>query len=179
MRDYCKQGFGRKHKRATLAITGALVLTLSACSSEETYTLEGEDGETGEYTVDTSTGEATATITTEDGTTTLRSGANVPVDLPAGFTAYPGAEIVSNTVVQQGRGSGNLLTMTSADSPEKVAAFYKAQAESAGVTIQMEMATNGAQIIGGESDEGLTFSIMASPTDAGTSAQLTVGEQMD
>ncbi|MEM6586423.1 MAG: hypothetical protein AAF692_11775, partial [Pseudomonadota bacterium] len=113
--------------RVTLALIASATLALTACGGETSGTIEGEDGETGEYTVDTSTGEATATITTEDGTTTLRSGANVPVDLPAGFTAYPGAEIVSNTVVQQGRGSGNLLTMTSADSPEKVASFYKAQ----------------------------------------------------
>ena len=89
--------------RLTLAILTPFALTLAACSSETSGTFEGEDGETGEYTIDSSTGEATATITTEEGTATLRSGASVPVELPAGFTTYPGAEVVSNTVVQPNR----------------------------------------------------------------------------
>ena len=161
--------------RATLAITGALVLTLSACSSEETYTLEGEDGETGEFTIDSDSGEANFSIKTEDGTMVMRSGSDVPVDLPGGFKVYPGAEVISNTTVNQASGSGSLVTMSSSDSPEEVAAYYKSQAESAGITIQMEMATNGMKMIGGESEDGLTFSIMASPEGEGTSAQRTVG----
>ncbi len=161
--------------RATLVLATPLALILAACGSETSGTFEGEDGEVGEYTIDESTGETTATITTEEGTMTMRSGSDVPVDLPGGFTVYPGAEVVSNTVVNQGQGSGNLVTMTSPDSPQEVAAYYKSQAEAAGITIQMEMATNGMQMIGGESQDGLTFSVMASPADEGTSAQLTVG----
>ena len=165
--------------RATLAITGALVLTLSACSSEETYTLEGEDGETGEFTIDADSGESNFSIETEDGTMVMRSGSDVPVDLPGGFNVYPGAKVVSNTTVNQAGGSGSLVTMSSKDSPEEVAAYYKSQAESAGIKIQMQMSTNGMQMAGGESEDGLTFSIMASPEDDGTTAQLTVGRGGD
>ncbi|MEM7702272.1 MAG: hypothetical protein AAF251_10085 [Pseudomonadota bacterium] len=163
--------------RVKLALASAVTLALSACSSG---TIEDEDGEqTGEYTVNQITGETSATIETEDGTTTVRSGSSVPVDLPGGFTVYPGANVISNTVVKQGEGSGTLVTMSSNDSPGEVAAFYKDQAEKAGITIQMEMKTNGAQIIGGESGDGLTFSIMASPTEDGTTAQLTIGKEID
>lgn len=166
--------------RATLALIAPLTLVLAACGSETSGTFEGEDGETGEYTIDRATGETNATIETEDGTTTVRSGSNVPVDLPAGFSVYPGAEVVSNTVVKQGQGSGTLVSLESTDSPDKVAAYYKAQAEDAGITIQMEMTTNGMQMVGGESEDGLTFSIMASPgDDGGTNAQLTVGQGND
>ena len=154
-------------------------LALSACSSETSGTFEGEDGETGEYTIDRATGEATATIETEDGTATLRSGSDVPVELPAGFTVYPGAEVITNTVVSQGAGSGMLVTMQSDDSPEDVAGFYKDKAVKAGIDIQMEMSTNGGRMIGGESNEGLTFSIIASPEEEGTTAQLAVGESLD
>jgi hypothetical protein len=160
-----------------------LVLLLAACGSETSGTFEGEDGETGEYTIDNSTGETTATIETEDGTATLRSGADVPVDLPGGFTVYPGAKVVSNTVVNQGEGLGTLVTMTTVDGPEKVAEFYKAQAEKAGIAIQMEMSTETGTMTGGESPDGLTFSIIASPQedDAGerTIAQLAVGSKTD
>jgi hypothetical protein len=150
-------------------------LALAACGSQSSGTIEGEDGETGEYTIDNSTGEANFTVKTEDGTVTMRSGSDVPVDLPGGFTVYPGADVVSNTMVNQGQGTGNLVTITSPDSPQDVVAYYKSQAEAAGITIQMEMATNGMQMIGGESEDGLTFSVMASPAEEGTSAQLTVG----
>ena len=165
--------------RVTLAFFTPIALALAACGSETSGTFEGEDGETGEYTIDNSTGETTATIKTDDGTATMRSGSNVPVDLPDGFSLYPGASVVSNTVVKQGAGgSGTLVMMTSGDSPEKIAGFYRQQAEKAGIEIQMEMTTNGAQIIGGESGDGLTFSIMASPDgEGGTSAQLTVGKE--
>ena len=43
----------------------------------------------------------------------------------------------------------------------------------------MEMSTNGGRMIGGESNEGLTFSIIASPEEEGTTAQLAVGESLD
>ena len=72
-----------------------------------------------------------------------------------------------------------LVTMQSDDSPEAVAGFYKDQAVKAGIDIQMEMSTNGGRMIGGESNEGLTFSIIASPEEEGTTAQLAVGESLD
>ncbi|MEL6237340.1 MAG: hypothetical protein AAFQ90_01975 [Pseudomonadota bacterium] len=165
--------------RAIYAFCAPVTLALAGCGAETSGTLTGEDGEEGDYTINRETGETTATIKTDEGTVTMRSGADVPVELPAGFTVYPGAEVVSNTVVNQGKGSGVLLNMSSADSAQKVAAFYKAQAEKAGIKIEMEMSVNEGQIIGGQSAEGLTFSIMATPEGAGTSAQLTIGRQPD
>ncbi|MDJ0978775.1 MAG: hypothetical protein QNI87_09575 [Erythrobacter sp.] len=165
--------------RSTLVFIAPLACALAACGSETSGTFTGEDGETGEYTIDNSTGETTATITTDDGTATLRSGTNVPVELPSGFSVYPGADVVSNTVFKQGAGSGALVTMKSEDKPEKLAAFYKQQAESAGIKIQMEMKTNGAQMIGGEAPDGLTFSVIASPEGEGSTAQLSVGTKGD
>ena len=39
------------------------------------------------------------------------------------------------------------------------------------------MSVNEGKIIGGQSPDGLTFSIVATPEGAGTTAQLTVGNQ--
>ncbi|MEM6858258.1 MAG: hypothetical protein AAF559_10330 [Pseudomonadota bacterium] len=163
---------------AFLSPVAALGL-LSACGPQESGTFTSEDGESGEYTIDTETGEATATIETDEGTATMRSGSNVPVDLPAGFSVYPGARVLTNTIVNQAAGSGALVTMMSDDSPEAVAAFYKQQAEDAGIAIQMDMATNGGKILGGQSQGGLTFSMIASPGSEGTTVQLTVGDELD
>ncbi|MEO0589725.1 MAG: hypothetical protein AAFZ11_04105 [Pseudomonadota bacterium] len=152
---------------------------LAACGSQDTGTLTGEDGEAGEYTIDTRTGETTASIETDEGTATLRSGNTVPVDLPEGFSAYPRAEVLTNTIVSQATGSGALVTMMSDDGPETIAAFYKGQAQDSGIEIQMEISTNGTQILGGQSPSGLTFSMIASPGAEGTTVQLTVGDSLD
>ncbi|MEE4154292.1 MAG: hypothetical protein V2I27_09045 [Erythrobacter sp.] len=161
----------------TFSALSALSLALAACGSESSGTIEGENGERGEYTIDQSTGETKATIRTDEGTATLRSGADVEVDLPAGFTAYPGATIVSNTVVNQAQGSGSMLFFETDDPPADVIAFYKRQAEAAGVDIQLDATINGGAMIGGENPDGLTFSVNANPGEERTSAQLIVGNK--
>jgi len=155
----------------------ALMAVLAACGSQTSGEIAGDDGEAGEYVINQETGEASATITTEDGTVTTRSGSDVPVDLPGGFTVYPDAKVLSNTIVTQGGGSGALVTMSSSDSPEEVAAFYREQAEKAGIELQMELNTNGGKLLGGESKDGLTFSLAANPSEEdGSIVQLTLGK---
>lgn len=167
--------------RLALALFAPLTIALVACGSETSGTIEGEDGESGEYTIDNATGETTATIKTDEGVATLRSGSDVPVNLPAGFSVYPGAEVVTNTVVSpgEGKGEGNLVSMSMSDSPDKVVAYYKAQAEKAGVEIQMDIATKGGKMVGGQSPDGLTFSIIATPDNDRTMAQLAVGTDLE
>lgn len=162
---------------ATFSALGALCFALAGCGSESSGTIDGENGERGEYTIDESTGETKATITTDEGTATLRSGADVEVDLPDGFTAYPGANVVSNTVVSQAQGSGAMLFFETDDSPAEVIAFYKRQAEAAGVKLQLDASINGGSMIGGESEDGITFSVNANPGEERTSAQLIVGRK--
>lgn len=158
---------------------GVLALSLAACGSETSGTIEGEDGETGEYTINRSTGETTATIETDEGTATLRSGANIDVDLPGGFTPYPGASVISNTEFSQGDGAGAMLLFQTSDSPDAVIAFYRQQADDAGITIELDAKINGGAMLAGESEDGLTFSINANPGAEGTSAQLAIGNKLD
>lgn len=151
---------------------------LAACGSERSGEFTTEDGESGEYTIDTESGETTARIETEDGVATLRSGADVPVDLPNGFTIYPGAKIITNTVVDSAQGSGNMVLMETDASPDNVIAHYRKQAEAAGIEIQMELTVNDGKMIGGEAPGGGVFSLNASNDGEGpTSAQLMIGSQ--
>lgn len=160
----------------TIAAAAALV---SACGSETSGEFTTDDGSTGEYTIDQSTGETTARIETDEGTATLRSGANVPVELSEGFSIYPGATVISNTVVSHGEGSGNMVMMETTDSPEEVAAHYRKQAEAAGVDIQIEMSINGGKMLGGEGPGGTMFSLNASRDgDGPTQAQLMLGSKL-
>ncbi|MFL0356069.1 hypothetical protein ACI5KX_06275 [Erythrobacter sp. GH1-10] len=159
----------------TTTIFAATVL-LAACGSETSGEFTTGDGETGEYTIDETTGETTASITTDESTATLRSGANVEVDLPSGFSLYPGAEVVSNTVVDHAGGKGVMLVMQSSDSTEDLIEFYREQAEEAGIKVELDMRMNEMMMLGGQADDGTTFSFNTSPSDdGGNRAQLIVG----
>ncbi len=153
---------------SAFAWPSAALLGLSACGSEAA----GE----GAYTIDSNSGEITASAQTAEGSTAVRSGALVPVDLPAGFTIYPGAKVIGNTVFDQREGRGAFVTIESADTPEQIAAFYTRQARAAGVSVEMQLPINDGRMVAGESAQGITFSLMATPVPAGTQAQLSVGE---
>tara|TARA_A100001391_G_scaffold7621_6_gene4943 strand:- start:26351 stop:26845 length:495 start_codon:yes stop_codon:yes gene_type:complete len=157
-------------------VISAAVLALTACGSDDSDTIETEDGEVA-YDVDQDSGEVNATITNADGeTVTIQSGEGAASSLPDGFTLYPGAKVVSSTNVSAGSGSGALVQLQSSAEPEEIVAFYRKEAEAAGIEIKMEMKANEAQIVSGESGDGLVFSINASPgDDGGTSATLTIG----
>ena len=162
----------------TAALTSALALALAACGSGTSGTFEDENGETGSYQVDRDGDETTATVKTADGTMRMRSGADVPVDLPRGFSIYPGATIISNTTFDGEQGKGALVSIESSDAAAELVDFYKGQAEKAGVDIEMEMTAGDMSMIGGRTDGGTTFSFTATREEAKTTGQLMVGEDM-
>jgi hypothetical protein len=164
-------------RKIAISSVCAAALTLGACGSEPS---PGEfttaDGETGEYTIDQDSNETSMTVSTPEGDATMRSGANVPVALPAGFALYPGAKVASNTVINQGDDIGNLLMFETADSPQAVATFYKDQAASAGIDIQIDAVMNGSVMVAGEHpSNGTTFSATATRDGDVTRGQLTIG----
>lgn len=161
-----------------ILLASALALGAASCGSSESGTVETEDGEVA-YEVDRGDGETTATFTGENGEEmTFRTGADDDVELPSGFTLYPGATVLSSTRVDSGEGGGTMVSMQVDAAPDEVVAFYREQAESAGVEIRMEMNAGDTRIVGGEGEGGLVFSINASPVDGGgTTAQLTVGSK--
>lgn len=165
--------------RITFACVAASALTLTACGSETSGEFTTQDDETGEYTIDQDSGEASMTVETEDGTVSMRSSADTPTDLPAGFTMVSGANVLSNTIVDQGETKGSLTTFQSEMDVDAILAHYRAQAESAGITIQIETDMNGVRLIGGEDEQnGTTFSVTAFQDDEGLSqVQLTISEE--
>ena len=93
--------------------------------------------------------------------TTLRTGPNVPISLPRGFTLYPGARIVTNTVVEHGKSQRTLLVFETADPIEKVAAFYRNQARQAGIRTALDIGGREAASLGGPMPSGGKFSFAA------------------
>jgi hypothetical protein len=160
-----------------LATLGSAALALAACGSETSGEFTTEDGGNAEYTIDKDTGETAMTIKGEDGTATLRSGANVPVSLPDGFSLYPGAKVITNTVVNQPDGQGTMVMFETGDAANKVIAHFRKEAEKAGFDIQIDANMNGSLMIGGErKNDGSTLSVTANTHEGGaTTGQLIIG----
>ena len=170
---------GRNTMQQRLALAAA-VLALSACGSEKSGTFETEDGGDGVYTIDPATGESSAKITTDEGTASFRSGANVKADLPAGWSIYPGAEVISATNIDGVEGRGTMVTMESDDSVDDLIAHYRSQAQKAGLEIKMEMTIDKGRIIAGTSRDGRQFSLnVTTDTESGKAqAQLMVASNL-
>jgi hypothetical protein len=158
-------------------LAGTAALLLTACGSETSGEFTTEDGKNAEYTIDKDSGETSMTIKSEDGDATMRSGANVPVSLPDGFTLFPGSKVVTNTVVDQPDGKGTMVTFE-ADAPaDKVVAHYREAAKAAGFDIQLEMNTNGTMMIGGERKaDGSSLSVTATSGEP-TTGQIIIGSK--
>ncbi len=146
---------------------------LTACDSDTSDTVTSENGQ---LSIDSASGETTATIQTEDGTATFRSGADVPVDLPRGFSLYPGAIVTSNSRFEQDGGSQVvLLSFESEHDGEAIADFYRDAAKAAGFKIAVDASINGGRLITGEGEKGGVFTLSTSTEDGKTTAQLTTG----
>lgn len=161
-------------KNGGWALTASALL-LAACGSETSGEFTTEDGGNAEYTIDKNSGETSMTVKGPDGTATLRSGAEVPVSLPDGFSLFPGSKVVTNTVVNQPDGQGTMVMFEAAAPADKIVAHYRDQAKAAGFDIQLEMNSNGTLMIGGErKDDGATLSVTATSGDT-TTGQIIIG----
>jgi hypothetical protein len=162
-------------RKSAWIVAGGAAMMLTACGSETSGEFTTADGENAEYTIDKDSGETSMTVNGPDGTATLRSGTDVPVKLPDGFTLFPGTKVVTNTVVNQPDGQGTMITFETGAPAEKVVAHYRDQAKAAGFDIQLEMNTNGTMLIGGErKDDGSSLSVTATNGDT-TTGQIIIG----
>lgn len=143
-------------------------MLLAACGSSDEPSMEVGDGAEGAPTLDFSDGEGNQV--------SVQGGEAAIAALPPGFTAYPGATVVSSTAVGTGDGGGGvILVMTTSDGPEQVIEFYRTQALAAGVRLDGQVTTGSNTLIGGEGEGGLAFSASAAPGPDGSIVQLTVG----
>lgn len=159
-----------------IIIATAATAMLAACGSPDEGTIETEDGEVA-YNVDNDGDSVEATFTGPDGEVArFESGPGAAVEMPGGFTVYPGAEVVMNQTVTTNDGGGSILVMTASASAEEVIEFYRRQASEAGIDIASEINTNGTRVIGGEAEDGTALSVSAIPSgDGSTQIQLTIG----
>ncbi|WP_230291949.1 hypothetical protein [Croceicoccus sp. Ery5] len=164
-------------RMTAMAALALSALTLAACGG-------GEDADDGGTTITTPDGSVTVNDD-DDGTMTFRAdGAEAVVktgtgnadNLPKGFTAYPGAKITMSVEGNQGGKSGGMIAMETSAPPEKVIAFYKKQAENAGLEIESEGKFSGSHMLGARSD-ALGVNVVANGGDDKTQVQIAYGTE--
>lgn len=117
------------------------------------------------------------TVKGPDGEATLRSGAELLVSLPDGFSLFPGSKVLTNTVINKPEGQGTMVMFEAAAPADKIVAYYRDQAKAAGFDIQLEMNTNGTMMIGGErKGDGSILSVPATTGDT-TTGQIIFGSK--
>lgn len=164
-----------------IAVCGCALL--AACGSEQSGTITTPEGETAEYTIDEATGETSMTITTPEGAASMRSGSGVPVQLPEGFSLYPGSTIVTSTVVNQPEGLGTMVMFEAPAKAAEIIAHFKDQAKQAGFAIELEATMNDTMMLSGKrAADGISFMVNTGGAMEGepagkTSGQLVIGSE--
>jgi len=154
-----------------VVLAGAVAL--AACNSGTTVTTD--DGK--EVTIE-GNGSDGLSIQSKDGEFNVQSGPNAKVALPAGFSVYPGAEIISSVNMDSNGKQVSTLTMNTSAGLAQVVDFYKKQAIAAGVDVSTEIKAGDAVMLGGESKAGMIFGLNAGPADSGgTTAHLSLSEK--
>lgn len=177
-----KQGF----------IAGAALLALTACGGNDaSEASKGEGKEIASGSVATEDGEAqysvrqdgdtsTVTVTGPDGQTgKFMSGEGAADFLPDFAPLYPGAKVVGGAGGDSNTGKGGMVNFETGDAPEKVVAWYKAQAEKAGLKIAGEMTTPEMRMVAAE-DEATKRSLQvhaSAKEGGGSTASLIAGTQ--
>lgn len=160
-------------RKIAIAIGIGAAMALSACGSSESGTID-IGGDEGTYTVDSDGDGYSIQASTEDGEFSLNTGDDLDVDMPDGFTLYPGASVTSDMTLDQDDG-GSVITMESDASADDVLSYYRSEAEAAGIEIKVEMDVRGMKVLAGEDADGASFTVRAGAgDDGGTTTTLMV-----
>jgi hypothetical protein len=163
----------------------AAILALAACgSNDKTTTVTTTDGNEIKITSDTDKNSESGTITFEgkDGEGKITFGdAAAKEGLPLGLPVYPGGEVKGAFMGgsdNDGTGGGMATVMT-IDTPAKVTAFYKAEAEKLGFKINTQTTStsdNGETAsFSAKGGDDATLMVTATPNESGGTAAVIIG----
>ena len=136
----------------SLLITLAAVL--GSCSDSQ--------DDSGSYSIDAQTGQLSAEMGIDDGMAELYSGTVLQDHLPDGFTMFPDAELLSNTIFERGDSNACFLSLQSDASPAQLAAHYRREAEAVGLNVTLSMSLPDSEMLVAEDGQGRRFSFEAS-----------------
>ncbi|MGC9953185.1 MAG: hypothetical protein ABSD21_02760 [Rhizomicrobium sp.] len=154
----------------TIAVAIAAAAFVAGCDQHpsKTVKIKGKDGS---VTI-TSNGEH-VTMKSDNGKTTVEINTNGLGNqrLPDFAPVYPGAQ-VKGSVTAQTEGGGTFAFESSA-APEKVIAFYKDKAKSAGLAEKLSMSGNGGMTYVASADDGKkTLQVIAAKSGTGSQVEV-------
>lgn len=155
-----------------------LLLALASCGDKETAsgTVVGADGEKATYKVTEKDGESKLTIKSDKGSAEISTGTDATA-LPDGFTLYPGATVTSSMRMnssEEGK-SSTVLSFETADTTDKVVAYYRSVAAKAGYKIDGEIKTGEMEMLNGKNGADKSFSLTVNREEDKTNASLIGG----
>ena len=154
----------------TIAVAIAVAALVAGCDQhpDKTIKIKGKDGN---VTISGDSGHMT--VKSDDGKTSVEINSNGLGNqkLPDFAPVYPGAQ-VKGSVTAPTEGGGTFSLETS-DAPDKVIAFYKDKAKSAGLPEKLSMTINGSLTYMASTEDGKrTLHVIAAKTDAGSQVQV-------
>ena len=154
----------------TIVAAIAAAALVAGCDQhpDKTVKIKGKDG-----SVTVSGNGEHMTVKSDDGKTTVEFNSNGLGNqkLPDFAPVYPGAK-VQGSVTAQTEGGGT-FAFESSDAPEKVIAFYKNKAMSAGLVEKLAMTANGGiTYMASAGDDKKTLQVIAVKSDAGSHVQV-------
>ena len=155
-----------------------VILALTACSESEATSVISADGTT-EYEVLGTGDDNRVRMSDAEGNeavVTVGSDVTGELDLPNGYALYPGAEVESSTTFNGSQGSGVMVTFATDASSQELVEYYRKQATSAGVEIDIDARTGEDRMIAGEGPGGLSFSLQTSPGGSGSTGILVIAQ---
>lgn len=137
-----------------------LILPGVASCAEPVSEPEPRSTPTSNYSRDPLSGEIVARIKPPgEPAATLRSGPGVPPRLPAGFALYPGASVISSTVVERAGRERTLLVFETPDPLPDVIRYYRSLALEAGAELTLDLPAEDRGSLGGILPTGRAFAL--------------------
>lgn len=142
----------------------AAALLLAACGDPATGAYASGEYEPADPASPPAAKPTRSAITGPDGERVVQeTGSEVAVSLPKGFSLYPQALVISNTVTRSAKASQSTLMFRTTDAPADIAEFYKAQAEKAGMDITIDLNFDEHFTIAGDrATDGTQMTVTAS-----------------
>ena len=150
-----------------------LALASAGCHRQSKITIT--DGSGNSMTMTADEGGDHVNLTKSDGNTqvSMQQGGVWPAAMAAVVPEYPGAKVQTSAV--GGVATGGLVSFTTADTPDKVVAFYKAAAAKSGMTPGMDMANGTTHMFTAAKPGGPSLTVQAGIANGQTSANLILG----
>lgn len=116
-------------------------------------------------------------VKTDKGSFSMKSGDTLPDGFPSDIPLYPGAKVTSSAASQTPDGQGFMVTAESADTPDKIVAFYKDKLAGA-FESKADMNMNGQlMLIYQTADQKRSVQITATAQGAGSQISLTTASK--